>query len=45
MKRQHKDGSNNNLMVTVPKYNSGTKKPKSKYMNLFPEKAGILMRS
>lgn len=34
MKRQQKDGPKNNLVVTVPKYNSGTKEPKSKYMNL-----------
>lgn len=32
MNKGQKDGPIKNLVVTVPKYNSGTKKPKAKYM-------------
>lgn len=42
-KTRQKDGPINNLVVTAPKYNSGTKSQKSKH-DILLEKAGILIK-
>lgn len=43
-KKKKKDGPINNLVVTVPKYNSGTQTAKIKTHDILLEKASILMK-